>query len=77
MDINKLRYKSWSEEEDLLLREEYARSTYLLLGRRLGRSPDAVKSRCIMLGLTRPGGCIADNRRDDAYMKKVWRELYG
>ena len=72
----------WSQEEDDLLRVNHERLSYRelsdLLMNDLGvyRTTEAVKSRCILIGLTRPWGCIANNRRDQRYMDELRSRCY-
>lgn len=71
------RFKRWTEDEDEFLRQHHSTMTTREMARRLKRPYDGTKGRVNLLGLNKPGGCIADNPRDNAYMQKVWREIHG
>lgn len=71
----------WTVDEDDFLRNNHGKFTYHELAIRLNkkyknnRTWDAVKTRCVLIGLMRPNGCMVNNKRDNEYMIKVWSEL--
>lgn len=80
-----LKNKKFSPEDVLVIRaycEETlsrgARIDYAELGGLLGRSYDAVKNKCVQIGYSASQGrtLMADNPRDNAYMRDFWEKLY-
>lgn len=67
----------WSVKEEQYLRAHYGKLTYAKIGKKLGRSLDEVKYKAHGMGLPWPGIYAADNHRDNAYMEKVRKEIYG
>lgn len=67
----------WTPEDDAYIRENYGKVSYADMARKLKVDRSAVRWRAIGMGITTPGGCMADNARDNAYMERMRRELYG
>lgn len=67
----------WTPSEELFLREHYGKLSYAQIAKHLGRNVLAVKYRVKTMGLFHPERYSSNNVRDNEYMEKFWRELYG
>lgn len=65
----------WSSSDDDLLRRFRRAKSYRELSVLLGRTPEAVKTRCMKLGLSscRPSMVVPD--RDEEYMRRHREDL--
>ena len=70
-------FAQWSMDEDDILRKLYGKSSYrdmcLVLPT---RTPEAIKTRCYVIGLKNTRGTMVDAKRDNVYMEKCWREIH-
>lgn len=67
----------WTPEMDEFVRKNYGVLSWGEMAQQLGLSREVVKWRGTGMGLTKEKGCMAHNARDNEYMEKVQREIYG
>lgn len=61
-------------EVEEFIRKHDGKMTYAEMAEALGVAYGFIKWRSQVMGLHRPHGCIANNKRDEEYMDKVRRE---
>ena len=72
-----MKRSDWTPEMDEYIRQNYSVLSWQQMSEVLGIHWEAIKHRGLGMGLAKEKGCMANNQRDNEYMAKVQRELYG